>query len=581
MRPILAALAFCLAANAQSDWHSFADPSQARIVHSHFDLRADFDRRVLEGAVTHRLSRPATTLTLDTRALAIQSARCGNAPAQFTLGANDEIRGRELRIQFSKPCKSVRIQYATHPNASGLRWLNPEQTAGRKLPFLASQSWSIHARSWAPLQDSPQNKFTYTASVRVPPGMLALMSAENPIRPSSDGRYSFRQRKPIPPHLLALAAGNLQFAPLGPRTGVYADPVKLSSARAEFSSVGKMLQAAQQIAGPYLWNRFDILLLPPGAPFGGMENPRLTFLSDTILAGDGIQVSTVAHELAHAWSGNQVSNATWDDIWISEGFTTYLTFRIQQQVYGLRRAAAAYHLALRRLQHRLETLDPSDQRVHRPSAGRHPDSLLGPIPYFKASLIFHAAEHHAGRNALDRWLKTFFRRHRWQSLTTAAVQREFTLLPAAQLDQWLEQPGLPSIPRVSYESAWTAALENLRAGRTDSLDNWHSEEVELLLGDLESDPGRLQPAPLHASLARFQNRDLRAAWLQVAIAAAYLPAQPEIEKFSSTASRRELERLFTALVNLPAWRPLAGKILEENSPRLGESATNALRSVLQ
>lgn len=584
MRPACLVFLLALAAQAETDWHSFADLNQARVVHSEFTLRVDFDRRVLQGEVRHRLSRPVRALSLDSKDISVASVRCGNRPARFSFGDADQIRGRELKLEFAAPCRQVRIAYETNPGASGLRWLKPNQTANGLNPFLATQSWSIHARSWAPLQDTPRAKFTYSAQIQVPPGMLALMSAENPQHPAPAGLYRFRMRRPIPPHLLALAVGDLRFAALGKRTGVYADPSKLEEAKAEFAEVELMMQAAEKICGKYRWGRFDILVLPPEAPFGGMENPRLTFVSDTLLTGDKSRVSVIAHELAHAWSGNQVSNATWGDIWVSEGLTTYITHRIQEAVYGRRRAGAAYQLALRRLQRSLSSMETTRQRVRQDAAGRHPDRMLGTIPYAKGSLLLQAAEQAQGRKAVDHWLSRYFRRHAWQSLTTADVRREFNLLPEAVVDAWLEQPGLPAtpdLPLAGVAGIWDAMAATIRAGGAAGFSGWHAEEVEVVLEDLVREPGRLQASQLEAALSSWRQREIRAPWLSIAVAANYRPAESELVNYVGSAERRELTALFATMAKQTYWRELAVRLLDSNASRLGTVTTKALRAVLQ
>src|SRR5439155_12241219 len=252
----------------------------------------------------------------------------------FTLGDKDKILGAPLTIPLPARATRVRISYSTSPGASGLQWLEPAQTAGKKRPFLFTQSQAIHARSWIPLQDSPGVRMTYSAVVRTPKDLVAVMSAPNNPNAPPNGEYRFRQRMAIPSYLIALAVGDLRFRPMGNRTGVYAEPAVIDRAAAEFSDTEQMLEAAQSLYGPYRWGRYDLLVLPPSFPFGGMENPTLTFATPTILAGDKSLVSLVAHELAHSWSGNLVTNATWSDFWLNEGFTVYVERRILEKLYG-------------------------------------------------------------------------------------------------------------------------------------------------------------------------------------------------------------------------------------------------------
>ncbi len=308
---------------------------------SDLDLDVRFDRRILEGAATltlERIDASATSLVLDTRGLDVSGVEAAEgdrfAATRFEVGPADPILGAPLTIALPAGAGRVRVRYATRPAASGLQWLAPPQTAGKKHPFLFSQSQAIHARSWIPIQDTPQVRMTYGATVRTPPELVAVMSAAGNPTSERGGTYRFTMPQRIPAYLLAIAAGDLGFAPLGRRSGVYAEPSLLARSAHEFADTEQMMESAERLYGPYRWDRYDILVLPPSFPFGGMENPRLTFATPTVLAGDRSLVSLIAHELAHSWSGNLVTNATWSDFWLNEGFTTYLERRIDEDVYG-------------------------------------------------------------------------------------------------------------------------------------------------------------------------------------------------------------------------------------------------------
>ncbi|MCZ6717085.1 MAG: M1 family aminopeptidase/hydrolase, partial [Gammaproteobacteria bacterium] len=307
----------------EHDYFSFANSDQFVTRHLDLDLTVDFDNRQLVGSVRlsmERLDAAARKLILDSRTLHIEgvSVALPGGPEQvadFEIGANDKILGEPLIISLPDgfdpdPAFTAIISYRTDPSATALQWLPPELSAGGEHPFLFSQSQAIHARSWVPLQDTPSVRITYTATIRTPPELLAVMSANNDPLAARDGEYQFEMPQPIPSYLLAIAAGNLFFAPLGPQTGVYAEPELLSASAFEFAETQQMLDAASAIYGEYQWGRYDLLILPPSFPYGGMENPRLSFITPSILAGDRSLVALIAHELAHSWSGNLVSNAT-------------------------------------------------------------------------------------------------------------------------------------------------------------------------------------------------------------------------------------------------------------------------------
>ena len=387
---------------AVHDFHSYSNPADVRVRHIDLELDVLFDQKVLKGAAILTVERVSQNtqapLILDSRSLNIEKVETSidgtsYTPSTFTVGSVDKILGAPLTIQLPGKATRVRIHYSTDPTASGVQWLEPSQTAGKKDPFVFTQSQAIHARSWIPLQDTPQVRVTYSAHIRTPHHLLAVMSAENDSRTPRDGDYRFRMRQPIPSYLIALAVGDLSFRPLGPRTGVYAEPPVVDKAAKEFSDTEKMVRATERLYGPYRWGRYDLLVLPPSFPFGGMENPRLTFATPTILAGDKSLVALVAHELAHSWSGNLVTNATWRDFWLNEGFTVYLERRIQEAVYGRARAQMEAALGRRDLEEELAGLEPPDEILHIDLKGRDPDAGFTEVAYEKGALfLLHLEE---------------------------------------------------------------------------------------------------------------------------------------------------------------------------------------------
>src|SRR5579872_1068137 len=419
------------------DIHSWSHPECVSVRHIDLDLDVRFDRHVLEGSATVHFERHGPgDLILDTRGLDIR--RVENA-AGFELGTADPILGAPLRI--SDPAGDhVRIHYATSPEASGLQWLQPAQTAGKRHPFLYTQSQAIHARSWIPLQDTPGVRITFGAEIRTPAGMQAVMGAER------RGGSRFRMEQPVPSYLIALAAGELEFRDLGPRSGVWAEPEVAEAAAAEFGDTEAMIAAVEEMFGPYRWGRYDLLVLPPSFPFGGMENPRLTFTTPTILTGDKSLVSLVAHELAHSWSGNLVTNATWSDFWLNEGFTVYVERRILEKVYGREREEMEAVLGRRELDREMAGLPESDRILHINLAGRDPDDGCTLVPYEKGALLLRTIEREVGRERFDRFLRGYFDRFAFQSITTAeflAYLREH-LPVTVPLDRWITRPGIPA-----------------------------------------------------------------------------------------------------------------------------------------
>jgi len=563
------------------DTHSFARPHEARVTDLHLDLRVDFPRQRVIGRVSLTLDRAAgsTALVLDTRDLLVQAAADGDGrPLTFTLGARDPILGSALEIALPAGATLVHIDYETTPGASALQWLAPRQTAGQRHPFLYSQGQAILTRTWIPTQDSPGIRQTYSARITVPRDLTAVMSAESLTPTGIDiegGRtFEFRMREAIPPYLIALAVGELGFAPLGPRSGVYAEPATLEAARSEFADVEQMIDAAERLLGPYQWGRYDVLVLPPSFPFGGMENPRVTFATPTILAGDRSLVSLIAHELAHSWSGNLVTNATWRDFWLNEGVTTYVESRIMEALHGPVHADMLQVLSRRELLDEIDRLGgPSspDTILHVDLAGRDPDEGATRIPYDKGAALMTLLEHHVGRARFDAYLRGYFERYAFQSIVTGTFVDDLRRhlldeIPGAyetlRLHAWIFEPGLPDNAIATHSTllenvaadaeAFTsgAAASSLQAAA-----DWNTQEWLHFLNVL---PATLTPRQLDDLDATFglsarRNSEVLFAWLRIAIRHHYPAAMPAVERFLTTQGRRKFLRPLYEDLMASAW----------------------------
>ena len=590
-----------------ADPHSHARPAEVSVRHLALTLAVDFANRTLAGHATWHLTRAAnaTELLLDTRDLTIEAVVLGGpndgAPTAFDLGPADPILGQALRIALRPDTDTVTIRYRTAPGAAALQWLAPVQTAGGRQPFLFTQSQAILARTWLPCQDSPGVRFTYEAVISCPPDLLALMSAaDNPQQRSAPGRYHFRQPHPIPAYLMALAVGELAFAPLSPRTGIYAEPATLPFATSEFGDLEKMVGAAEALYGPYRWGRYDLLVLPPSFPFGGMENPCLTFVTPTILAGDRSLTSLVAHELAHSWSGNLVTNATWDDFWLNEGFTVYFERRIMERLYGRPYADMLQALGHAALHHTLAELgkDSPDTHLHLRLAGRDPDEGLTEIAYEKGASLLLTLEHLVGRPALDTFIEEYFTRHAFQSMDTASfvayLRRELLdrhpgLEAQLHLDAWINGPGLPAgaPPAASARfEAVEAARRQWRAGTPAAelpTTDWSSHEWVHFLQSLPSPAGAEQLAELDEAFGFTSsgNAEILAVWFPLALAAGYAPADEALRQFLVRVGRRKfLVPLYKALLATPAGAERARRIYAEARPNYHAVATGTLDALV-
>src|SRR5712691_1253237 len=335
---------------ARMDPHSYFDTDQPRAKHVRLRWQVDFHTQQLTGDATLVFEKPSSgQVDLDSKGLTITSVQTPTGRRiPYALGDDKPILGRKLQLQLPVDTNEVTIAYHTSSDALALQWLDPAQTAGKRHPFLFSQCQAIHARTILPIQDTPRARVTYDAEVTVPEPLTAVMSA-GPCgqRPAATGRtFAFAMPQPIPPYLLALAVGHLASRELGPRSRIWAEPETVDAAAYEFADVEAMIERAESLFGPYDWERYDMLVLPPSFPYGGMENPRLTFLTPTILAGDKSLVNVVAHELAHSWTGNLVTNANAEHFWLNEGFTVYAERRILEAIGG--RETSELHAALGR-----------------------------------------------------------------------------------------------------------------------------------------------------------------------------------------------------------------------------------------
>ena len=569
------------------DPHSFYDPEQPAVRRLELFLRADFPSRTLSGEVLLRLDRPSSgALDLDTDGLRIASVTTEDGrPVPHALGEPDPILGRRLSLDLPPGTDAVRIAYGTASEATGLQWLEPAQTAGGSHPFLFSQCQPHHARSLLPCQDSPRVRVTYRAEITVPAGFTVVMAAApRGKRPEGSGTtFVFEMPQPIPTYLFALAAGRLESRDLSPRSRIWAEPETVETAAFEFAAIESMIASAEGIFGPYEWERYDMLVLPPSFPYGGMENPRLTFLTPTLLAGDRSLVAVVVHELAHSWTGNLVTNATMNDFWLNEGFTVWAERRILEVLKGEEAAALAWALGQGALDRAMERfgLDSPLTRLKTDLWGVDPDAVYSEVPYEKGARFVALLERTAGREVFDRFIRDYIARFRFTSITTEEFlafleERLPGLAGRVGAEEWLYRPGLPAnAPRfqsarmafvLEMASAWAQGkrppAEELRALNPD--------ETLLFLQNL--------PRPLPAQslrdlngllgLSGRGNYEILVEWLVIAAQSDYEPVFPKIEEVLSRVGRMKFVRpLFKALAATARTRALARRIFEANQAR--------------
>ncbi len=563
------------ATTIRRDPHSQSRPDQLVVTHLTLDLGVDFTTKVLAGTATLKVAKrdpTATELVLDTDGLTIDAvADCTTKqPVPFALGAAVPRLGKALTITPAGDC--VAITYRTRPEAKALLWVEPAGTAGKVQPMLFTQSQAILARTWIPLQDSPGVRFTYDATIKVPAGVRPVMSAENPAA-AVDGVWRFKMEQRIPSYLMALAVGDLTFKAIGTRTGVYAEPSIAAAAANEFAEVEAMMEVGEKLYGPYRWGRYDILVLPPSFPFGGMENPRLTFLTPTVITGDRGLVSLIAHELAHSWSGNLVTNSTWNDLWLNEGFTTYVERRIMEELRGSEIADMSWALGRKDLEEVLVEAGRTNKDTRLAldfGPDREPDDAPTDVAYEKGALLLRAMEQAFGRTTFDAFLKARFDRLAFQSTDSKTFEADAASLFAAQdpgwkLGDWLHKPGLPATAPSSASSRVSAleaqAIAYAKAGTMPDVSTWKTMDWMAFLAAIPKDTARERLLALDAKhhLTSSKNRLIQMTWFPRLIEADIREAAPAIEEYLIHVGRRWLvgEIYDPLLAKNEFWRDLA------------------------
>ena len=600
------------------DYHSFANVEQFRVTRLELDLRVDSSQNILRGVVglhVKRLDPQATELILDTRDLNVADV---TEKPQVVLGAmtksettwvsrpfhfekKDPILGQALVIELAPSKKStqfIRIEYETSPTAPGLQWLNAKQTRSGK-PFMYTMSSPIGARSWIPLQDTPQVRVTYKALVHTTDDVLAVMSAQNDLKAKHTGEYAFVMPDAIPSYLIALAVGDLVFKETGPRTGVYAEKSIVKAAAKEFADTESLMQVGERLFGLYRWDRYDILVMPPSYPVGGMENPRLSFISPTVIAGDKSLGSVIAHELAHSWSGNLVSHATWRDLWLNEGFTTYLESRIMNAVYGERRESMERVLGLTALKDNLATLKPADQVLAIDLRDRDPTDVFSEVPYEKGRLFLTFLDSKFGREHFDSFLRGYFEQFAFKSITTEQfleylqenlLDRFPGVVTRDQIMTWVSGPGIPPnavLPTTDafapVDEARAAWAQGRVAAKKMDTHEWVTQQWLYFLDNMPATLSAAQLSDLDQALGftRTANAEIGRSWFLVVIRNHYQPGNVRLEEYLKTIGRRKLiAPLYRELMKSPAGAIQAKRVYALARPNYHPQTAAAIDTIV-
>ena len=599
------AIAPILTSEEAFDDQTFAKPQEARVTHIDLDLTMDFDAQTIGGTATLDVlaADGASEIILDSNGLRVSAVtdEAGNA-LTFALGETVEGKGEPLNIQLPAErlerdadlaegdlaaTHRIIVEYVSAPEAEALQWLSPEQTAGGVHQFLFSQGQAINNRTWIPTQDSPGIRQTWEATISAPEPLNVVMSGVlqgDPVQEDGDRRdFRFVMNNAVPPYLIAIAAGNIEFRELGPRSGVWAEPEVIEAAAQEVGDTEEMIDAGIALFGDYRWGRYDMIVLPPAFPYGGMENPVMTFLTPTFIAGDRSNNGLVAHELAHSWSGNLTTYSSWRDGWLNEGVTSYFENRIVEAVYGKDRAEQEYALSYAGLVGGINDVGADDPST----AMRTPDAISpfatrGFAIYDKGTVFLRTVENIIGREEFDAWLTQWFDTHAFEPVTSEMfladlreklIGDDTDLEDRLMLNEWVYGTGLP-------ENAWKPDAEAFAevdgavaayagAGTlpdTDTWTGWTAAEQRRFLEELPQALSSEQLAALDTTLGLSQtaNNEVLFLWLEAALRNEYDPAVPQAERFLATVGRNKfVSPLFTAL-NDTAWgKPIAQRIYAE------------------
>jgi aminopeptidase N len=551
--------------------HSYSNVGEINTTHLHLDATVNFENKQISGVVRHTMNNTGVTKAIfDIYGLEIQKVTLGEDEKEttYTIGEEMPTLGAPLIVDIDEKTTQVNIYYNTTDASSALDWLAPELTMSKEHPYLYTQGQAILTRTWIPTQDTPSNRITYSADLQVPKGLMALMSAKNPTKKNDSGKYSFTMTQPIPCYLIALAVGDIAYKNIGENTGVYSEPAMIEEVAYEFADLQKMVDAAEDLYGDYLWETYDVIVLPYSFPFGGMENPRLTFATPTLITGDRSLVSVIAHELAHSWSGNLVTNATWNDFWLNEGFTVYFENRIMEKLYGKEVADMLAMIEWQELEQTTSEMMSSghahDTHLKLNLDERNPDDGMTDIAYVKGAFFLKTLEETVGRENFDEFLKGYFNTYKFQTLTTEDFVSYLNenLLEKQNVvfntEEWIYQEGIPD----NHVEITSPRFGKIQQYALDIKDNGSSLPAELKrenhitqewLAFIRKFDGQLDPEKMRAideqlSLKSSGNSEIMAEWFVLGIQSGYLDIREDMRAFLTKVGRRKfLSPIYTAL----------------------------------
>lgn len=584
--------------NTPRDPNTLSNYNNFRITHTSAALDILFEEQKLKGSVIHSLESISDSesdeIVLDSSHVQIHSVKAGGKTVKWELLKRIEPYGSPLKIKLDRKALlkekiDVEIDLETSPTlCTALQWMDKLQTSNKKHPYMFSQCQAIHARSIFPCQDTPDVKATFDFKISSPLPVIAsgIGAKDNPSSPSADGSsqvYRFHQGVPIPSYLFAIASGDIATAKVGPRSSVATGPDELKDCKWELEAdTEKFLQAGESLVYPYAWGEYNVLVLPPSFPYGGMENPIYTFATPTIISGDRQNVDVIAHELSHSWSGNLVSNASWEHFWLNEGWTTYLERRIQAIVHGGDEwRAFSSIIGWRALAESVAQFGDQHEftKLVIDLKGKDPDDAFSSIPYEKGFHFLYYIERLISQAEFDKFIPHYFETWRGKSLDSydfkttlldffqpdAAVSAK---LAQIDWDTWFYKPGLPPKPDfdtrlvdVAYALAaqWEKFTGNPNPDFGPSkfdVDGWSANQLVVFLEKLLSFADKL-PVP-HVNYMGFiydlketRNVEISSRYYQVAMAAGDSSIKGFVTELLGRVGRMKFVRpLYRALMKM-------------------------------
>ncbi|KAJ3228486.1 hypothetical protein HK099_000041 [Clydaea vesicula] len=566
---------------SKTDPSSFSNNDEIKVLHVHLDLAVDFSTKKLHGSVLHScsvVSEKANKIVFDTSFLNIKDIFLidgeKSTELQYTLAKREGFLGSPLTVQLDHDFLKnedvrIKINYETTDKCTAIQWLEPSQTVGKVHPYLFTQCQAIHARSMLPCQDTPNLKITYSANITCPPSFRALMSAIPSKEETVDEQktYSFVQNTTIPSYLIALAVGNIEGKKVGPRTTVWSEPEVVEAAAWEFEGTETFIATGESLLTPYSWGIYDLLLLPASFPYGGMENPCLTFVTPSLLAGDRSLVDVVAHEIAHSWAGNLVTSANWEHFWLNEGFTVFIERKIVEKLHGKK---ASHFSAILGYYHLKESVDvmmenntPNYTCLRPNLKGIDPDDVFSSVPY--AHFVHFAHKSITTQN---------FKDYLYQFMESNYGKEKVDILNSVDWEGWFTDVGMPK-EKNDFDQTLSNACKALAL-------KWKDEKDLTVLSKLDpSDVTDFTPTQkmnfldilnnyekfevekivLMKELYKFgeyKNMEILSRWQGLCLKAEYEPIFPAVVDFITKIGRMKYVRpLFRALYKCKNGKQLA------------------------